>query len=274
MSWFFADPTTFQNGNSETVTNNPINLKLLDAAPVATTATPFGTGLSLFAIRLTFSIAIADKYLYYTDETARDTDLALLEAQLATPSTIRAGFHTATPTSFTNSNSETIANTKINLDEVVIYEKTTSKPFSTSEILPAIKMIFASSVQYLYYPDTITRDADYTVIQNTVSAINTSYSLLYTPSNTDISGSNAGAWVTRNLAVGANKVVQVRVNKIVLNGDAYSIGVRAVGSTESQISIGNCAFYRSVMTDDNGDIEIYSNNLNVEFCQTDIITIV
>lgn len=272
MAWFFASSATFQNANDETINNAPINLDVA-ITPTITTHQPEGTTLALYAISFLVDSIATTLYLCYPNQAARDADYALLLVQVALPAVGKVGSHTAD--TFVNGSGETITNKNFNLDISATYYKTRAKPPFSSEILYAISLVFKNKnkPEYLYYEDEAARDADHIVIQNTVAAINTSISISQEATNVSITGSDAGAWVTRTLAVGANKVVQIRANKIVLNPDGYTVGVRAVGSTEPPVNIGNCAFYKNVMTDGNGDIEIYSTNLNMEFSQTDILSI-
>jgi hypothetical protein len=82
---------------------------------------------------------------------------------------------------------------------------------------------------------------------------------------TPIAGSNAGAWVVRNLGASyANKRLEIIIQK---NNNAVSLaGVRAVGSAfDLSFILRRSQAYRQVTADAAGDIEIFSNNINADF---------
>lgn len=274
MSWFFASSATFQNGNSETVNNSPVNLDIVDSYAI-TTATPEGTTELLFAIEFPIAAAATTLYLYYANEAARDADFVLLEAQVALPVTIKAGWHTAA--GFTNGSGQAITNQNYNLDALASYKKTTAKPPFTSDLLFAIALTFSNKnkPEYLYYSSEGNRDADYTTIQNAIAAVSntTSSTLVLTPYFASILDTTSGAWVLRNLGVGANKIVQIMIERT--SGGAVSwVGAREVGSSEPYFPMYYyyIPFFKLIKTDSNGNIEILANS-NTSFSITHILSI-
>lgn len=264
MSWFFANPTSFDNSFTETINNNPINLNLVSTQPTTVQHTPVGTSESLHAIQYVIDSPSANLYTYYPSEAARDADYALLLAQIDQADTAKAGWFAATPATFTNGSGEDIVNKRINLDIASSVSIGLAKPLATSDLLPAIifEVTGKSSVQYLYYPDTSTRDADYALIETAVGTVGSGGSL---PVLTFIegpglvaSGLSNGPWNLVSLGVGyANKVVLIHVTNGSNANTSRSAGVRAVGDSGAMRTIGGqstTAF--KVQTDDNGDIEV------------------
>ena len=271
MAWFFASSASFSNANSEAISNPPINLAIVSSYAKATHQ-PEGTTLVLYAI--SFLVDATTLYLCYPNEAARDADHVLLLVQVALPSTIRAGWHTAA--TFTNGSGESIVNKNFNLDIVSSYSKTRAKPYFTSEVLYAIALVGSNKnkPEYLYYSSEGNRDADYILIQSYVSAIaNYSPRLVYTPTIENITGTTANAWIKRTLAIGANKTVQIKVTRNWVLTNPLPCGVRQVGSSDIAIDQSVGVFFKTLQTDNNSEIEIFANSLNVVFTVVDIITI-
>lgn len=266
MSWFFASSSTFQNGNDETVNNRPINLDIVNTY-TTTTHLPEGTTEVLNAIAFDVANSATTLYLCYPDLTARDDDFALLEIQAALPPSNKAGYHTSA--SFVNGSGQTISNKNFNLDAMASYQKTTKKPIGTSENLYSIALVYnnKNNPEYLYYEDEATRDADFVVLEGKVSAVGvSSITALYE----SITGSSAGAWVERDLGVGAYKKVQVR---FATGAGVIAIaGVRAVGSVLAPTNLQYMSAFMELETNAEGKIEIYSNNAGVGFHLTAIYT--
>jgi hypothetical protein len=83
----------------------------------------------------------------------------------------------------------------------------------------------------------------------------------FTPEKTSISGSGTGTWIVRSLGVGyANKEVEVMVTRNA-GGNGNLFGVRRVGSVLNlSFDLNRGSFYRTVLADQNGNIEMLSTD--------------
>lgn len=95
----------------------------------------------------------------------------------------------------------------------------------------------------------------------------------FTTEKTSIAGSAAGAWITRSLGAGyANKLIRVT-----MENDSVALrkaGVREVGdANDLSFHMGRCHSSFEVVADGAGDIQIYSDDLSVDFWITGTKTI-